>query len=440
MSLHYYGKAQNHSMKDIYESLFNYIRKYSKKAEFNVTKLALRFSQEKSTKHKETMENATLGDDEWKYFNKLVRIYTHFLEYPETYNWSTKNIGSFLIKLFIWQFSLFTKPKPCANIIENKFVNLDALHKMFSIPGHDISLPDIGYMYSLIDYNKILTRTAHDARDLSRIILKPSFKECFVYIEQKYPKSKEFKSNYRPMNVSENLNIFPCLEKDQHPLCSDYCSWHEEFFNTSKKDIFITIMRYTLPLRKINLNPILPTEPKIAEQVFGTSKIRKNLEYLITKTSLVAFCHQKLEGFIGENIGISDNVCADFFPAPTDAGICLTKNLDLKNIMKINKVYDKIFEKGSQNSHIKGGTIWSETTLIVNTGNKLPLSQNYPRESNVVGGDIQFQLHESKEIANILLDKNYNKYTTSLNLQNGYEYWIDVTPTGKISTKGFKVS
>ena len=50
-----------------------------------------------------------------------MHSYTNFLKYPEKYNWSTKNIGSFLIKLFIWQFSLFTKPKPCANIIENKF-------------------------------------------------------------------------------------------------------------------------------------------------------------------------------------------------------------------------------------------------------------------------------------------------------------------------------
>ena len=444
MSLYHYGREQNHTMKEIYESLLDYIKKDSKKAEWNISDIALRFSQEKLTKHYKTMANATLGDDEWKYFNKLEKFYTNLMKSPEKYNWSTKKLGSFLIKLLIWQFSVYKNP--CANIFENRSVYLDTLHKIFSIPGQNVSLPDIGYLYSLIDYNAIKKRYAYTI-DFSKLNIKPSLKKCFDDIEQKYPKSKNVQSDFEPwpMTVSEKYsNIFPCLERDKYPLCSDYCEWHDEFFKQLKKDEFMTIMRYSLPQRKINLNPILPTEPKMAEQVFGAGKILNELENLITKTSLVAFCYQKQEGFVGENIGISENVCSDFFPAPTDAGICFSKNIDIKKVMITSKSYEKIFETESQNPHIniKGGTLWTETTLVINTGyaaRAYGLAQTYEREKDVTGGQIQFQLHESKEIANILLDNNYNKYTIPLNLQNGHEYWIDVTPTGKISTEGFKV-
>ena len=38
----------------------------------------------------------------------------------------------------------------------------------------------------------------------------------------------------------------------------------------------------------------------------------------------------------------------------------------------------------------------------------------------------------------MMMDSNYNKYTTSMILEAGNEYFIDVTPKGQISTEGFK--
>ena len=119
---------------------------------------------------------------------------------------------------------------------------------------------------------------------------------------------------------------------------------------------------------------------------------------------MTIFCHNKFEGFSGDDIGISDKVCDEFFPTPTDSGICMTSNLDIKKIAHVRKEYEPIFEQNQQTSNkkIQGGTHWSESTLIINTAESNPLDHNYPRSPNVDLGEIQFQLHQSKEFAHFL--------------------------------------
>ena len=81
--------------------------------------------------------------------------------------------------------------------------------------------------------------------------------------------------------------------------------------------------------------------------------------------------------FTGDDIGLAANVCNAFFPTPTDVGLCLTKDLDIKTIVQSNDLLDYILEPELQSRSaglkIEGGTYWTESTLILYTeaGNSL---------------------------------------------------------------------
>ena len=81
--------------------------------------------------------------------------------------------------------------------------------------------------------------------------------------------------------------------------------------------------------------------------------------------------------FTGDDIGLAANVCNAFFPTPTDVGLCLTKDLDIKTIVQSNDLFDYILEPEIQSRppghKIEGGTYWTESTLILYTeaGNSL---------------------------------------------------------------------
>ena len=81
------------------------------------------------------------------------------------------------------------------------------------------------------------------------------------------------------------------------------------------------------------------------------------------------FCHKMDVGFTGEDVGIAERVCNEFFPMPTDRGICLTKNMDIKTITNVEKPYDDLFESKSQTSakNIESGTKWGEISFVLLT-------------------------------------------------------------------------
>ena len=84
--------------------------------------------------------------------------------------------------------------------------------------------------------------------------------------------------------------------------------------------------------------PVLPFEEKLAGKLFGAEKLKK-LGNVMAPMAMILFCHNKEEGFVGDDIGISEKICDDFFPAPTDNGICLTSNMNPNSIAHINDEY-----------------------------------------------------------------------------------------------------
>ena len=99
--------------------------------------------------------------------------------------------------------------------------------------------------------------------------------------------------------------------------------------------------------------------------LFNPSNI-KELD-INTTVAPTIFCHRNDIGFMGDDFGIEGKLCNDFFPTPSDSGICLTKNLDIKDILKTKKVYDGLFEQDRQKPSMKivSGTEWGEISLIL---------------------------------------------------------------------------
>ena len=72
---------------------------------------------------------------------------------------------------------------------------------------------------------------------------------------------------------------YPCSleEKENYPECKEYCNWHKDFFGKWSRNNFLTVMRYALPQRKLNLEPIEPNEKELAGIYLLGVKVR-NME------------------------------------------------------------------------------------------------------------------------------------------------------------------
>ena len=332
------------------------------------------------------------------------------------------------------------------------------VHEIFGNFGEEMNMIELAYLYTLNDY----TTSMEDERTFSKYGLTRG------YFPSGDPPGLEPPSNFENFNAElvscikevfnksevvinkpsfydgavqshkNKLHHFPCQSLRKFPSCNSYCSWHEKYFIQNNKEELFTIMKYALPQRMIKLDTT-DSEQKVAKKIFGDSHVKESPK-LITPISMAIFCHKIDDGFLGDEIGINQKVCNDFFPTPTDQGICLTRNFKLDDIMKFETSYETVFETSQQvpNSNINGGTLWSETTLVIFTDATNFLSQSYPRESNIDLGEIQLQLHQPNELGKMLTESNYEENLVPLKLHRGTEYFISIDPKGQIVSQEMK--
>ena len=213
-----------------------------------------------------------------------------------------------------------------------------------------------------------------------------------------------------------------------------------------------------MPQRKLSLEPIIPIEKDLATKTFGENNMFSNLTHYTVSFPLIIFCNErKNQAFFGDSIsGFSAEFCNQFFPAPTDVGICLSKNLNIKKIFNVNDDYTTFMEVEHQKSgSLIGMSSYLAQSTYVLTTTALNVKESHecdimgftcttkryatttPRNSNK-NFNIQMQIHQNKSLGNILDDKNVNLQTKSITLKPGYEYTIEVFPTGQESSNGFK--
>ena len=452
-------------MKGVFEKMFQHFDTYLK---WNLTELALDFLERNTQDINGTEYDLDIGDDdseELKYVATILNIFNIIKNHPDIYDITGKNVGDIVIKLLFLEGKVqergerkcdteywehFSCDDPDAALITEAELLMDQLHRFFTIPGQNISLPQIAYLYSLIDFRALVEKpediegTKIDYKIRTSKSIDERFDKCFIEVANNFSTNKEeiddpFKNI---LGAQKPPKASPCLSLEKYPQCLDYCRWHKNLFkNWKKKEEFLTVMRYALPQRKLmELDPIIPYEKELAAKVFGVDNI-KNLEQGAAPLSSIIFCHSKVHGFTGDAVsGMKARLCNDFFPSPTDVGMCLAKNLKINEIMKPNEYFDTIFDSSFQPKiqKIESGTTWSEDTLVLFTDLSNDFRQTYPRLSKNDIGEIEFQLHQPEEIGKVLKSSTYNKFKKPIVLKAGYEYFIDVTPTGQIPTEAFK--
>ena len=150
---------------------------------------------------------------------------------------------------------------------------------------------------------------------------------------------------------------------------------------------------------------------------------------------LPILCYNNRIGFTGDDLGMSGKVCNDFFPTPSDSGICLTKNLDVKEIIHIKGAYFSLFEPKTQMPAMKieNGTTWGGISFIL-----VPEQENPDRSPESDRKELKIQLHQHIEFPNMLKSFDYDEFIIPLSLKSNHEYVIRVRPYGRRSSDNLK--
>ena len=376
-------------------------------------------------------------NDEWKILYILHKLFNKQLigdvlgpsTFTET-DWTTKAIGSFFIKNL--------KDVRAACSLEG----IKQIRQLFTLPKQNLSLPLITFLYSVKDFKAhtflLNDEFFDDEKDLG---IGQSLRTCFEYVLLDVINTNEVKSFLtETINLAKYLQPSPCLNMTKYPQCSRYCNWHSKYFKEWPKDEFITLMKYALPQRKLSLTSTLP-EIELAKRLFG-SHAMVNLNHTIAPFSLVLFCYQRSKGFTGDDLGMYAKACNEFFPTPTDQGICLTRNMDIKKIIHPDKNYERLFESSLQSSseYIKEGTDGSKNILAVFTGASFYMRdiEQISLRTTDYDQDFLLKFHQSNEIPHFSEEGELRLASTSLKLKSGMEYFVDIIPHVTKTTKAFK--
>ena len=373
--------------------------------------------------------------DEWEYVAYLFWFYKNL--HGKNFDLPINYYGTFVVKL-LNAFGENTKKEKCKSL-ENDLMKL--VSNSFTMPDQDVSLPDIGYLFNVLDF-KVLTENSTNLRGTSPPSLtnmKKSFSHCFKEVAKVNIEVFEEFFDQELVNPSYTKQS-PCFDQIDHDHpCHDYCKWHKKFIDDIGLEEFLTIMKFAIPQRKIMMEP-MSKEIEMAEKLFGKEKVEKDSDTRISPVSPFVFCHRVNQGYTGDDIGMIAKVCNDFFPTISDVGIVYSKNMDMKEIMKVEHPYNLLFETNEQkaNGPIEGGTLWSKTTLVIFTDSYTDFSQSYKREPYSELNKIQFQIHQSKDLAKMLTGTDFDENSVMIELESRHEYYIDVIPHGQKSTENFK--
>ena len=132
-------------------------------------------------------------------------------------------------------------------------------------------------------------------------------------------------------------------------------------------------MKYGLPQRKWTSDEVPGTEAKLAKKMLGESNvISGNLQGTQSPAPFPLLCERKQHGqriaVEREDVGLQQFACENFFPTPTDKGICLTENFNIREVMYDHDLYEPLMESYMQkksSSKITGGTKWSQKTYVI---------------------------------------------------------------------------
>ena len=213
---------------------------------------------------------ANLTFEEKTYLTKLLGVFQFIDEGSDKSDWSTKNIGTFFVKM----------------AMEQDVEDLYEIHDAFTPPGDNVSWPDIALMYNLKDFRvlKYESKLNTPARykepepcNVDTLFCSPgspkrysSFQNCFRDVMGKMDEEESFDEHTfkKEFIARKDIQPSPCSDLAKFPSCNDYCTWHEDYFKTIKKSNFLQAMSYASHQRKI-VKDSIPHEKEIAGKHFN---------------------------------------------------------------------------------------------------------------------------------------------------------------------------
>ena len=347
---------------------------------------------------------------------------------------------------------------------------------IFRLPNTELTLMAISHFYTMNDFIQLgrndLFTFSNEKRQPNELALgeiPKSLKTCFKEMYKEFSGSAE-ETEDSIFGVHENIALSvtpsPCKNISQAPSCKAYCDWHKTFFDWSiiNKKEFLSLMKLSLPQRRLLLPSLSEAELSLTKRVFGTNdeNIKSKEQKNIASMALVTFCRDDTNNdWLGDDIGMAARFCSDFYPTPTDQGICQTKNLNFENLISFSEEFTESFEtnKQKQPSLVQGNRLNSKSTFIIETNSgvdnswnlednivsktfsrsgKLTLATDTMNERREEMQEVNFQIHPTNELPQILNDYSKGTWLDSLVLKKGYEYFVEVTPSGQIVSSDFK--
>ena len=347
--------------------------------------------------------------------------------------------------------------------------DVDELYKIFSPLDSELNLLAISDFYTTNGFTQL--GKSNPFLYWERLYLggiPKEFHDCFINMHNEYHGDGDIneQQSFEETEIKTSfLKPSPCLNISDNHTCQKYCQWHNSFFNWNviNKMEFLSLMKYSLPQRKLVLPPITEAERNLTEAVFDSLSVEGNLNKNITNIfapmPLVVFCKDKTDQkWLGDDIGMNAKFCSDFYSTPTDDGLCLTKNMvGLDSLMGVSEEFNQVFEQttGQFTSKIEGGHE-NKATFIINTNSKHPTTKTFSRsgrtpesleifsEYNKVANGrtkelktVYLQIHPPNELPLMRRESNYGKGGKAIALKSGYEYTIQVTPFGQSVTSEF---
>ena len=430
------------TMKEVYDKMMVELKEEEMKHDWNITEFAFKFYQENAEKSNGVQKFIDLFEYDFEGWKHVAR-FQRFFSLIDFHNWNTSTLGSVLVKnLFYFIENCPVKPmidftsKPVLKPECQSYIN--AVNEFFTFPGDDLSLPDMAHIFTAYDPRQVVLEAISDINE--------SILNCFQMVsEELLPKVK--KSALKNIDILEDQSTeyfsSPCLETEKYPQCNVYCNWHKKVLQRFTKKEFLTIMKYSLPQRKVIFGEMSKEEISLVKKLFGETYVKQLQNEFAPKTN-VYLCHDMQNGFNGDKLPFDQlKVCNEFFLNPSDQGMCLTKNIYIKEYANIDEDYELLLETDLQQSvtKFKNQGLKSKITLVFVPDSHSTYGfkrQTYKRHHADNLGEFFLQIHPNGELAIMENSWSTSKEASTLKLVKGYSYFIDVTPRGQISTKAFQ--
>ena len=355
-----YGKDHNLTTEEVYKKVLNDLELEDDIAT-GLNQIWKKMS--KSSSKYDISEFFSLNSKKWLFLEKIRFLFSFVMKYP--FRMST-NFDAHVMELL--------EPLSPARFYKN---DLDQVYNIFSLPGNALNLMSIGHFYTMNDFGQM------GRPDLFSLINKlvlggvpKTFELCFKQMHQEFYGSFDDPSEFRFIKISSPIIKSPCSNNSLGQNCKSYCDWHKSFFSLpqNKRKEFLSIMALSQPQRKLISQPLSQIELNLARKIFGATRQMDSL--MTSSMPLVIFCKDRFDkDWIGDDFGSVLKFCSDFFPSPTDHGVCLSKNLDYQQLINTNEEFKTVFETSKQifPKLIEEDKLNSRATFIINTNAGNPL-------------------------------------------------------------------